>query len=250
MAETKNPLFASLVAASSIVVALIFVAGYSFRWAYYYNFGLRDIVFDMPVQSVLIGAIELIRDPAQAARSALIVVGPVLVLVLLYRLLLRAAASRRGWLARPAGWASGLFGLSSPVVRDVIVALVLVFSAMMAGSLAGYETFRSHMDSSFRNPLRPVAVVLAPTADATETPIGCDPRSGVPVVLAGGARMVTRLQKLDYFCSIPPRTWRLLYRDDSSIYLFATDEASEGDSVRRPVTLILPATDETVIIME
>src|SRR5579871_1890846 len=72
--------FASLLAASSLVFAVLLVAGFSYRWTYYYNFGLKDLALAIPVQSVLLGALELIRTPSDALFTICVVALPLVVL--------------------------------------------------------------------------------------------------------------------------------------------------------------------------
>src|SRR5690349_15050108 len=56
--------FGMLLGSSSLILAILFVAGFSYRWSYYYNFGLRYLALQVPVQSTVIGAIDLVRTPA------------------------------------------------------------------------------------------------------------------------------------------------------------------------------------------
>ena len=85
--------FGALIGAASIVVAVLFVAGFSYRWSYYYNFGLNHLLFGFSVDSVLASAIELIRKPANAAFTIGIVVAS-LVVVRVVLLIINALARR------------------------------------------------------------------------------------------------------------------------------------------------------------
>ena len=66
LAEDHSP-FKALLAAWSLVVVVLAVAGFSSRWNYYYNFGLQSLVFQVLVTSLPVYAIEIVRDPENLA---------------------------------------------------------------------------------------------------------------------------------------------------------------------------------------
>jgi hypothetical protein len=39
--------FKALIAASSIIVAVLYLAGFSYHWSYYYNFGVHHLFFGL-----------------------------------------------------------------------------------------------------------------------------------------------------------------------------------------------------------
>jgi len=43
ISEKAQP-FSALIKASSLIVAVLYLAGFSFRWGYYYNFGVQHLV--------------------------------------------------------------------------------------------------------------------------------------------------------------------------------------------------------------
>src|SRR3974377_1550872 len=54
--------FKALLAGWSLIVVVLSVAGYSFRWNYYYNFGLQSLVLSAPLESLPVYAIEIARN--------------------------------------------------------------------------------------------------------------------------------------------------------------------------------------------
>ena len=55
--------FKALFLGWSLIVIVISVSGYSFRWNYYYNFGLQGLVLSAPLESLPVYAIEIARNP-------------------------------------------------------------------------------------------------------------------------------------------------------------------------------------------
>jgi hypothetical protein len=195
--------------------------------------------------------LELVRNSRLAAVSALVILLPVVALGVLLRLLERAAGSPRAGISAPAAWLRGFLGLGNPIVTDALFAFVLVYTAFMAGSYAGFRTFEAHMLATPRNPLPSVAVVLGPDATPETAALACSPRADAPLLVIGDAAKVTTLRKFNRLCTANSgRTWRLLYRDESSLYVFATETGSTTGSLRRPLTAILPNTDQIIVIME
>lgn len=63
--------FEALLSGWSLIVIVISVAGYSFRWNYYYNFGLQSLVLSAPLESLPVYAIEIVRIPPNPKSSKL-----------------------------------------------------------------------------------------------------------------------------------------------------------------------------------
>src|SRR5215831_10946089 len=84
--------FKALIAAWSLMFVVLSVAGYSYRWNYYYNFGLQSLVFGAPLDSLPVYAIEIVRNPAAIVH--LIALG--LIYLLPFQLLLMALQTARG----------------------------------------------------------------------------------------------------------------------------------------------------------
>jgi hypothetical protein len=125
-----------------------------------------------------------------------------------------------------------LVGLGNPIVTDALFAFVLVYTAFMAGSYSGFRRFEAHMLETLRNPLPSVAVVLGPDATPETAALACAPRAEAPLLVIGNAARVTTLRNLNRLCTMEAnRTWRLLYRDESSLYLFLTESRSKPGSL-------------------
>ena len=249
--EAKRPApFSTLLAASSMVLAVLLVAGFSYRWAYYYNFGLKDLAIQAPVQALAISALELIRTPAEAWSTLLIVALPMFVLSFTIAALQRlgASSSQHSRLRALATWS-----VSSPLMLDSARAVVLLYTAYWAGSEAGLRKFLTHVVESPANSLPKVTVAGGGKTQDVSFPIACTPadwtgaapgRSAVPPVVGSPAAVDAFRQGLA--CNAQgTRSWRLLYRDDRFIYLFAT-----GAAEARPATVILPNNDSIVVILQ
>lgn len=249
--DTGTPApFASLLAVSSLVLALLLVAGFSYRWTYYYNFGLKDLAFEAPLQSLAISALELIRNPSDALFSFLVVVIPLLALNGLLTLIASTAAGA-GRLAVPARWVQRGCALDNRLVTDALIAVVLIYSAYWAGSQSGWEKFRVHVTEAAANPLPAVTAIV--TAGSTETlPVACraadwdkgDAKSDAQPSFIGSATTFAALRSGAACDTRDNRSWRLLYRNDKFIYLFAS-----GSGVVRPLTIVLPNSDRFVLVM-
>ena len=57
--NNPNP-FAALIGVLSLIVALLYVAGFAYRWSYYYNFGVQHLVFKLNAQTFLVTAFVLV----------------------------------------------------------------------------------------------------------------------------------------------------------------------------------------------
>ena len=248
LADIRRTRAGQLTALTSMAVLL--VAGFSYRWAYYYNFGLKDLAIQAPVQALAISALELIRTPAEAWSTLLIVALPMFVLSFTIAALQRlgASSSQHSRLRALATWS-----VSSPLMLDSARAVVLLYTAYWAGSEAGLRKFLTHVVESPENSLPKVTVAGGGKTQDVSFPIACTPadwtgaapgRSAVPPVVGSPAAVDAFRQGLA--CNAQgTRSWRLLYRDDRFIYLFAT-----GAAEARPATVILPNNDSIVVILQ
>ena len=243
--------FAALIGVSSLLAALLYVAGFAFRWAYYYNFGVQHLVFKLSFASFLIAAFELIRLPENLGRVALAVLVPLLVFNAVVVGLRRVASStsthpipavvRRVWIA-----------LDVPLAIDLARAALIVYATYRIAATLGYEAFREHVIESPRNPLPTVTAVLGKGV-AAALACGGAADTSEPVAFVGDGRRLHELLQVNRTCSRPGAvTWRLLYRDDQEIYLFASERASAArgpDGGDRPLTLVIPRGD-TVLVLQ
>ncbi|MDI6790744.1 MAG: hypothetical protein QME44_08660 [Thermodesulfobacteriota bacterium] len=244
--ETRNP-FGALIGVSSLIIALLYLAGFSFRWSYYYNFGVQHVVFKLNFQSFLVTAIELIREPRNFLLSLLIIIGPLIVANGVIRFIKHSASiDRHRILSKCAAVPIKLFCLDSPLVVDAIMAILLLYSTFMLSSHLGYTTFKKHIINSPDNPLPAVTMIVEDNENKLALGCGCEE---TPVQLIGNARKIRIIQEAYQTCNSETTKWRLLYRDDESIYLFASrSEKLIGHA--RPLTLIMPNTKKTYLIME
>jgi hypothetical protein len=233
--------FASLLAVSSLVLALLLVAGFSYRWTYFYNFGLRDLALQAPTQSIAISALELIRTPRDALFTLAVVVLPFLTLNALLTFLPRLLPQ-----------ASSLLGFENRLVADALRAVVLIYSAFWAGSQSGWAKFSSHVVENAGNTLPTVTAVLNPGSPESALSFACKPSDftaagaaqvAVPAVI--GSPAAVRELRDGLACNTPnTRSWRMVYRDEKFIYLFAT-----GGGAVRPLTIVLPNNDKLVLVL-
>jgi hypothetical protein len=241
--------FTALVGIASLLAALLYVAGFSYRWSYFYNFGVQHVVFKQSVQSFLVAALELFRGWRAASLLALWVGVPLLVLNGVLHLILRSQASGRRsmvWI----GAASRGLGLQSRVVVDSLRAAVIVYGTYHVASALGYETFREHARMRPDHPLPAVTAVMASGKDGED--LGPLLRCGAeeaPTAFIGNG------QRLREYCSFlrgcnrsEEVAWRLLYRDNDEIYLFATEAPASPD--QRPLTIVLPNRGNVALMME
>ena len=244
--------FSALLASGSVVVAVLLVAGFSYRWAYYYNFGLQDLAIGAPVQSIAMSALELVRRPDDALATFLIVAVPMVVFG-------AAVGAGRAFLARrQSSSGSGLLRkgiaglLETPLIIDVARATLLMYAAYWAGSSAGVHKFKEHAVESASNALPRVTLPIAANPPSPGAPFGCRPvdwqQPQTPVqaqaTVVGSAGPLVALSE-GLSCNVPgQRSWRLLHRDEHFIYVFAT-----GLGVARPTTLVIPQSDARFIVL-
>jgi hypothetical protein len=244
-----NP-FGSLIAASWIVVAVLYVAGFSYRWSYYYNFGVQHLVLQQSVQSFLIAAIELVRQPGSAGLTILYVLLPLVLLNTTLALLTRAygdvARSRRH---RTMQTVIRVLGLDSAFLRDALRAVVLLYGCYMVSSEIGSAAFRRDVVDSPFNVLPRVTVLFHRAADETAVPLGCGIADLQHVQVIGDAEGLAALQETLSTCNTPTRRWRLLYRDENFVYVFAAQPA-DIIAGARPLTIVVPNDPKTFLVMQ
>lgn len=246
----KNHPFAALIAASSLVVAVLYLAGFAYRWSYYYNFGVQHLVFNLNFQSFLITSMELIRQPANLLISALSLITSLLfVNFVLYLATYPTRKDHRGPLHKMATAGIRLLGLESPLVVDSIRALVIFYVVYMLSSDLGYATFQQHVINSPGNPLPAVTAIVGKNGKENGFVLACGERSDVQPDLIGNAERVRIIKKAYRTCNDETTKWRLLYRDDQAIYLFAS-QAAEHIKGRRPLTIVLPNANDVLLLME
>jgi hypothetical protein len=235
--------FTALAAAVTLISALLFIAGFAFRWSYYYNFGVQHLVYDLNVHAILTSSMEMIKQPWNLL-ATVICVGSVLIIV---DLLIRGARHMAGWRGGDkvrvflASVARQL-GADNPLVTDCVRAAVLIYVVYMLSSQMGYNQFKKHIVNSKQNPL---PIVTAIWHEETDVALACG-KEWKDVGFIGNGQLVHELEEYHRTCTSENTVWRLLYRDEKSIYLFASESASQG----RPLTIVLPNTDKVILVTE
>ncbi len=256
-AEDRSP-FKALLAAWSLVVVVLGAAGFSDRWNYYYNFGLQNLVFQVPLASLPVHAIEIVRNPENLV-DLLKWVFFLLVPFEILRIALgwaggKARNSWENYTFRNHESSFGLLPLFSPgsqLLVDAIRAGLIVYIAFYVGGLAGTRDYRANVVEQTSRLPKVAAIMVAGAADGEpRLPFICDTRPllerrasvsppfvgdpGIIRFLSGGAG-----------CSSPERSWRLLFRDEKFVYLFA----SLPNFAVRPDTLVLPDDGKLILVM-
>jgi hypothetical protein len=113
----------------------------------------------------------------------------------------------------------------------------------MLSSQMGYWQFKKHIVNSKENSL-PVVTAIVQGDQALV--VACGKEWNPATNFVGDGRLAREIQDYHRTCNLGDTVWRLLYRDDKSIYLFA----SEVDQTGRPLTLVLPNTDKVILVMD
>jgi len=242
------PPFGALLGASSLLVAVLYVAGFAYRWAYYYNFGAQHIVFSLSFPSILITAMELVKQPGNLLLSFLVILCPLILLNSVVGHITQAGRSAESTpLNKGARVCTRLLALDSPLVVDSLRAALLLYTTYMLSSQAGYAAFKQHSVNSPGNPLPAVTVIFGANQEKGTGPLSCGAQKDSMTQLIGDAEELRLVQEAYRTCSIGDTKWRLLYRDHESIIIFASEVAGSG---RRPLTLVLPTSATTYVLTE
>ncbi len=234
--------FKALAAAVTLISALLFIAGFAFRWSYYYNFGVQHLVYNLNVHAILFSSMEMIKQPWNLLATVLCVGGTLIII----DLLITGARHIAGW--RDGGKVRTLLasvarqlGAENPLLTDCVRAAVLIYVVYMLSSQMGYNQFKKHIVNS-ENPLPRVTVILRGEADAA---LACGKESKDMSFIGNGHR-IHELEEYHRTCTSEDSVWRLLYRDEKSIYLFASEKEPGG----RPLTIVMPNTDKVILVTE
>lgn len=240
VASATQP-FVALVSVLSLLIGLLYVAGFSCRWSYFYNFGMHHIVYETSIQFILVTAIELIRTPSNAAELLVRVAIPMLALTGALRILLTKRIQNTTF---GVSFASVL-GLRSALVVDSIRAAILVYTVYGFGQDVGYRLYKAHVIESPSNPLPAVTLLFDTTSASIPESLKCG--ASEPTVLIGDATRVAHIQDDHLTCTRPGSSWRLLYRDDKMLYAFATIPPGR---ISRPLTIALPSSQKIAVLAE
>jgi hypothetical protein len=247
MANIEVPApFKALLSGWSLIVVVLSVAGYSFRWNYYYNFGLQSLVLSAPLESFPVYAIEIARNPVFLVD--LLLLG--LVYLLPYQLFLlglRWGCDVRNERIRTImRTVVRTFALDNPLLVDALLALLILMVAFRAGGEAGY---RAYLINATETTSRLPKVTAIARADSKLPFIGCDTRTFKTNDLSMTPRFVGEPSVVESLtagkaCTSDQWSWRLLLRDERYVYLFATVK----DPKERPETLVLPNSEDITLV--
>lgn len=228
MSYTEAKPFQALITISSLLVALLFIAGFSFRWAYYYNFGIPTSVYGLNLESVLTNAFELIRTPENFLLCALYIMLPYALLLLTFyfsedfrnRVFKRVPKESRA------------------LIIDLIKALLLIITTWYTASQIGYNSFVADVTEP-ESSLPRITVVMKSGSQDNFPHCGA---SGKSISFIGSGRMVS--QYIDNYegCSSDELTWRLFYKDNSHLYLFAGRKESIAKT-DKPLVAVIPLSE-------
>ena len=249
--NNPNP-FAALIGVLSLIVALLYVAGFAYRWSYYYNFGVQHLVFKLNAQTFLVTAFELIRTWDAAGLLLVWVALPVFAVNVLLGALPKALESRRAWLRWIATHGTAA-GLGTPLFVDSLRAVVIVYGTYHVASTLGSEAFLNHIRIQPGHPLPAVTAVIGGDKDNPILALTCGAQPGAANLqgFIGDGQRLHDLQQFYRTCNRPGLvSWRLLYRDNEEIYLFAAEPGDAPGTHRRPLSLVLPNRGNVALLME
>jgi hypothetical protein len=242
--------FKALIAGWSLIVVILSVAGYSYRWNYYYNFGLQSLVLAAPLENLPAYAIEILRNRRfliDLLRLGLIYLLPFHVVVLTLN---RAREIRNARVRQAVQLVARVLALDNRLVLDAATAGLLILVAFRAGGDAGYRSYLINVVESTSN-LAKVTAIGRPDSTESLLPIACDTRtikdegSLRPPPFLGDPDVVSSLIA-GRACSTETWSWRLLLRDEKYVYVFATVQ----DSTQRPQTLVLPHSEALTLVFQ
>ena len=150
-----------------------------------------------------------------------------------------------------------LLGLNSPLIVDSVRASLVIYTAFIADAVAGTRDYTYNVQEATSALPRVSAVALANPSDTKEQgvqlPIASDTRqlkdrsTTEDPRFIGDVQIIRRLIGGGACSSAETGSWRLLFRDDKFVYLFATVRKAAGV---RPYTLVLPIADRLALVME
>jgi len=247
MANVEVPApFKALLSGWSLIVVVLSVAGYSFRWNYYYNFGLQSLVLSAPLESLPVYAIEIARNPRffiDLFQLGLMYLLPYQFTLLALR---RACDVQNERIRTTTRFIVHTLALDNPLLVDGLLALLILIVAFRAGGEAGYRTYLTNAaESTSRLP----KVTAIARADSNLPFIGCDTSTFKKSDPSMTPRFVGEPSVIDSLtagkaCTSEQWSWRLLLRDEKFVYLFATVK----DPKERPETLVLPNSEDLTLV--
>jgi hypothetical protein len=248
--QQKPQPFASLIAASSLITAALFVAGFSYRWSFYYNFGVPQIVYGLSLQSFLIAAIEMIREPLSLIHTIFILLLVTLSLEVLFVLLIKI--SRHLATCIPKGLANLLYSppFDFALAADCTRGAALLLAIFALASSIGYSHFLTAVEDSPNNSVPLVTAILSQAESGKGGSLGCGTGFSDTTAVIGDLKGFREKMETNSTCNLQSTgRWRLLYRDLDYTYLYAS---LNQNSLRgsRPLTLVLPSSSIQGILLQ
>jgi hypothetical protein len=247
-AKVELPLVSALTG-PALVGAVLYVAGFSYEWAFYYNFGLEHLARQLPTLSTAMAAFEVVRDTADALYTVALLAVPQILLAIVSSFGRTFSRSSLRPVQLLASAIAAALDAGNGLIRVVLSAFLLVYAAAFAGSSAGTHAYRT-LAIEADNRLPRVTI----TGDI-DTHIRCEQHSGLAMpstdttisdAFIGSAGPLAELRG-GRACNLPGQSsWRLLYRDEKFVYLFQTLRSTNAG---RPMTLVLPASEKQILIL-
>jgi len=238
--------FKALLAGWSLIVVVFAVAGYSFRWNYYYNFGLHSLVLTAPLENLPVYAIEIARNPIFIFDLLWLGIIYLLPFQLALLALQKSCNSQNERISLVSSRLSRAFALDNPFFVDALRAALIILVAFQAGGEAGYRSYKTNV---VENTSRLPKVTMVAQSNTNFPDLACDTRTfkndetTKMIKFIGEAEVVSSLIA-GKLCSTKRWSWRLLMRDEKFVYLFATVK----DSRLRPETLVIPNANSLTLI--
>lgn len=238
--DRKYKPFESLIAISSLLVGLLFVAGFSFRWAYYYNFGFPGFVYTLNIEAVLINAFELVRTPFNLSLCALFILLPYCILSIGLYVLRRCLLDKKG------AFKHDIWQKNKSLVLDLIRALVLVILTFATGSHIGYETFKRDVEDSPSSRLPKITVVFKDKGPSYRFPLCGGSAEDVPFI--GNGLLISKYSDNNEGCNSNDIVWRLFHKDNNDVYIFGSRKGKIAKGTKPTVTVIPSANISSLIL--
>ena len=239
--------FSSLIAVSSLLTAALFVAGFSYRWSYYYNFGVSQIVYGLTLQSFLIAATEMIREPASLSYTVPLLILAVVILELFLAVIRILFLRILPHLSRKVS----TFLLSSrfdyALAADCARGATLLFTIYALASSIGYSHFLTAIEDSPYNPLPLATTMLSSSSEVSF--LRCGAGFNEKSALIGDLKGFRDKMLTNITCSSQSTgSWRLLHRDSDFVYLFRSLKQNSL-SGSKPLTIVLPSSSVQGVLL-
>jgi hypothetical protein len=191
---------------------------------------------------------EIIREPVNLATTVFVLGGSILLLNALISVVRRLGNSKRvGKTSKLLAAAARALAFDTPLVVDSLRAIVILYMVYMLSSQMGYRQFQRVVVNSRENTLPVVTAVIEGEGNQA-LPLACGKELKEFPNVIGDAMRIRTIQENGRTCTLESIAWRLLYRDEKSIYLFASQADRKFGG--RPLTIVLPNTEKTVLVME